>query len=56
MMEFVLIVGKFMSLKENNLLASVIDIKEIDKATAEVEIINSIKDTHKALRQRSKGP
>ncbi len=56
MMEFVLIVGKLMSLKENNLLASVIEIKEIDKTTAEVEIINSIKDTHKALRQKSKGP
>ena len=33
-----------------------IEIKEIDKTTAEVEIINSIKDTHKALRQKSKGP
>lgn len=30
-------------------------IEEIDKATAEVEIINSIKNSHKDLRQRSKG-
>lgn len=37
-------------------MASVIEIKAIDKTTAEVEIINSIKDTHKDLRQMSKAP
>ena len=47
---------KNMNQEENNLLVSVKEIKKIDKTTAKVEIINSIKDTHKALRQKSKGP
>ena len=45
-----------MNQEENNLLVSVKEIKKIDKTTAKVEIINSIKDTHKSLRQKSKGP
>ncbi len=45
-----------MSLKENNLLVSVREIKKIDKTTAKVEIINSIKNKYNSLRQKSKGP
>ena len=49
-------VGKHMNHEENNLLVSVKEIKKIDKTTAKVEIINSIKDKYKSLRQKSKGP
>ena len=45
-----------MNHEENNLLVSVKEIKKIDKTTAKVEIINSIKDKYKSLRQKSKGP
>lgn len=31
-------------------------IEEISKTKAEVEIINSIKERYKSLRQKSKGP
>lgn len=48
--------GKHMNHEENNLLVSVKEIKKIDKTTAKVEIINSIKDKYKSLRQKSKGP
>lgn len=48
--------GKHMNQEENNLLVSVKEIKKIDKTTAKVEIINSIKDKYKSLRQKSKGP